>query len=113
MNVTSTPTNIPLLRAETGDVLPDLDLLHPVVISSARSNWHHLVVEELHVPKNELDNVMFVQHVVVVNIGPPVTFEVAKDGSRLCVLDTDSTSLFPSHQPFFRVGKETKVCLHM
>jgi len=43
---------------------------------------------------------MFVQHVAVVNVGPPVTFEVSKDG-RLRVMDTGSTSLFPSHRPFF------------
>jgi AraC family transcriptional regulator len=102
MTVIDAPSTILLLRAETGDVLlPGLDFVHRVVGSSARSNWNHLVVEELHVPKNELDGVMFVQHVAVVNVGPPVTFEVTKNGRRECVLDTGSTSLFPSHQPFF------------
>ena len=102
MKVIDPPSNILLLRAETGEaLLPGLDFVHRVVGSSARSNWNHLVVEELNVPINELDGVMFVQHVAVVNVGQPVTFEVTKDGRRQCILDTGSTSVFPSHQPFF------------
>lgn len=50
MNVTRSQSNIPILRAASGEFLPG-DLLYRVVISSARSNGHNLVVEELHVPK--------------------------------------------------------------
>ena len=104
MNVSRPPSNIPVLRAATGKLVP-ADFIHRVVVSSARSNWHNLVVEELHVPKRELDEHMFVQHVVAVNGGPPVTFEVTKDGRGLYVLETGATSFLPSHQPFFRRRK--------
>jgi AraC family transcriptional regulator len=100
MNVTRPPSNIPVLLAATGEFVP-ADFIHRVVASSARSNWHNLVVEELHVPIRELDEHMFVQHVVAVNVGPRLTFEVTKDGRRLYVLDTGSISFIPSHQPFF------------
>lgn len=93
-------SNIPLICTTKGDVLSG-NPLSRVVLSSASSNWHNLVVEELHVPKRELDDVMFIQHVVVVNVGRPVTFEVTKDGRSRCVLGTDAISLFPSHQSFF------------
>src|SRR5262249_54054015 len=104
MNVSRPPSNIPVLRAATGELVP-ADFIHRVVVSSARSNWHNLVVEELHVPKRELDEHMFVHHVVAVNVGPPVTFEVTKDGRGLYVLETGATSFLPSHQPFFRRRK--------
>ena len=76
MDVTKPRSNIPILRAQSGEVLAGD--LSSVVLTSARSNWHNLVVEEHRVPSRELDDAMFIQHVVVVNVGRPVTFEVTK-----------------------------------
>src|SRR5690242_7645306 len=72
-------SRIPLLRATNGEALPG-NPLSRVVVSSTGTNWHNLIVEELHVSKGELDDVMYTQHVVAVNVGRPATFELAKDG---------------------------------
>jgi len=45
MNVSRPPSNIPVLRAATGKLVP-ADFIHRVVVSSARSNWHNLNIRE-------------------------------------------------------------------
>ncbi|HEY2456344.1 MAG TPA: hypothetical protein VGI13_03510, partial [Candidatus Acidoferrum sp.] len=94
------PSNIPILHATNGELLAGSPR-SAVVLSSARSNWHNLVVEEHRVPKGELNDVKYVQHVVCVNKGRVVTFETKKDGRRHRVLERGAVSLFPSHCPFF------------
>lgn len=95
------PSNIPIVRATNVEGLP-ANPLSKVVLSSARTQWHNLVVEEHHIPTTELDDVRFVQHVLAVNIGRPVTCEFKKDGRfRQRVYETGMMSLHPSHHPFF------------
>lgn len=105
-------SNIPILRATNGEVLP-ANPLSKVVLSSARASWHNLVVEEHRVPSYKLDRssmspwnfgldgVMYVQHVVVVNVGRPLTCHIKRDGRCRRVYHTGTISLFPSHHTFF------------
>jgi AraC family transcriptional regulator len=112
MDVTKPPSNIPILRATNGEILPG-NPFSGAVLSSACSNWHNLLVEEHRVPSNELDDAMFIQHVVSVNVGRRVTLEITKEG-RSCVLETGAVSLFPSHQSFFsRRKKEESWSAHV
>ena len=98
-------SSIPILHATNGEVLAG-NPRSTVVLSSARSNWHNLIVEEHRVPSGELDDVNYIQHVVCVNRGRAVTFEVTKDGRRHRVLERGAISLFPSHHPFFSRRKK-------
>ena len=104
MDITKPPSNISILRATNGEAL----FVNPpsgVALSSARSQWRNLVAEEHRIPSGELDDVMYTQHVVSVNLGRPVTFEVKKDG-RCRRLERGGISLFPSHHPFFSRRKK-------
>jgi AraC family transcriptional regulator len=60
-------------------------------------NWPHLVLEEHHFVKHELDNVMYIQHVLAVNIGPLISCE--KNG-RFQRMYKRTVYLTPGHQPF-------------
>lgn len=74
-----------------------------VVLSSAGTNWYNVVVEQHHFRTRELADLMFVQHVVAVNIGPPITCEFKKDGRfQRISMPKDAISLSPSQRPFFR-----------
>ena len=112
MDVMKTPSNISILRAANGAVL----VRNPpseVILSSTRSLWRNLLAEEHRVYGGELDGVMYTQHVVKVNLGRPVTFEVRKDG-RCRRLETGGICLFPGHRSFFsRRKKEENWPAHM
>jgi AraC family transcriptional regulator len=105
------PSNIPLLRTTNDEVLPDA--ASRVVLSSTRANWHNLVLEEHHFPNRdlELNDFMFLQHVVVLNIGRPIGCEFKKDGrlQHISSKASGAISLFPSRQPFFRRMKKHEI----
>ena len=105
MDFTKRSSNIPLLRVNNGEVL-SANPLSTIVVSSIRSNWHSLVVEEHRIPNRELDDVMYIQHIVAVNVGRPVTFEHTKNGRGGRVWQTGTVSLFPSHHAFFSRRKK-------
>jgi hypothetical protein len=69
------PSSIPFSRTANGELLPD-HLPSRVVLSSARANWHNLVVEEHHIRSCDLDEVAFLQHVVAVTVGRPVALSL-------------------------------------
>jgi len=79
---------------------------HPfasVVLSSADTNWHNVVVEQHNFRTRELADLMFIQHVIAVNIGPPFTCEFKKDGRfQRISIPANASSLVPSQRPFFR-----------
>jgi hypothetical protein len=56
-----------LVRATNGEVSP-ANPFSSVVLSSAETNWHDLVVEEHHFHRHELENLMYVQRVFAVNL---------------------------------------------
>ena len=72
-------SNIPLLRflrPTVGEVVHHN--LSTVVLSSARSNWQKVAVEEHRFLNYELHDAIYVHHVVALNIGPPIACEVKK-----------------------------------
>lgn len=97
-------SKIPLVRSNKGELLPG-DSFYSVVLSSAGTNWRNVVVEEHHFSGVcELgDNLMYMQHVIGVNLGPPIAAEYKKDGHFQPVTKPKGTiSLYPSHHPFSR-----------
>jgi hypothetical protein len=105
------PSNIPLLRT-TNDEVP-LDTSTRIVLSSTRANWPNLVVEEHHFPSRdlELNDSMFLQHVLILNIGRPIGCEFKKDGRLQHISNkaVGAITLFPSYQPFFRRMKKQEI----
>src|SRR5215813_9259815 len=88
-------SDIPVLRATDDEVLPG-NPRSRVILSSAATNWRSLIVEEHHVPYLEWKGGKFVDHVVGVNLGQPVTSEVKTRGRLRRILNkTGSISLFP------------------
>jgi len=74
-------SNIPLLRflrPTVGEVLHHT--LSTVVLSSTRANWQKVAVEEHRFLNYELHDAIYVHHVLALNIGPPITCEVKKNG---------------------------------
>src|SRR6516165_4602636 len=95
-------SKIPLKRTTGEEVLPG-NSFSKVVLSSAGTNWHNVVVEEHHFRTRELADLMFVQHVIAVNVGPTITCEFKKDGRfQRISMCKDAISLSPSQRPFFR-----------
>jgi hypothetical protein len=88
-------SNIPLVRAATGDVLPG-NTFSSIVLSSAHTNWQNLVVEEHLFANHELDGFMYIQHVVAVNLGPAIACEFKKDG-RFQHMSKARNSIFDDH----------------
>ena len=68
-------SQITLVRATDGLALPP-NPFEGVVLSSASTSWHSLVVEEHHWSNGSCEvsqDVKYVQHVITVNIGRSVT----------------------------------------
>lgn len=102
------PSDIPILRTASGEVVPG-NPLPEVVLSSARSNWHNLFVEEHHIAGFEWNDVKYIQPVVGMNLGRPTTSEFKKQGRfRRIYHQTGSISLFPGHEPLFGRMKKRK-----
>jgi AraC family transcriptional regulator len=98
-------SKIPLVRATDGVALP-MNSFEDVVLSSIRTSWQSLVVEQHHWSNGACEvneDVQYMQHVIAVNIGRRVTAQYRKDGRFQHVTKSKgSISLFPSQQPFFR-----------
>jgi AraC family transcriptional regulator len=72
-----------------------------IVLSSAGTKWNDVVVEQQHYPGNEMADVMFKRHVIIINVGNPNTWEFKKEGRLRSVLKArGAISFCPSHQPF-------------
>ena len=94
-------SNIPLVSATGGKILSDPS--SRVVLSSACTNWHNLVVEEHRFLSRELGESMYTQHVLAVNVGGPMICEFKKQNRiQLRWKPTGTVFLSPSHEPFYR-----------
>jgi hypothetical protein len=72
-----------------------------IVLSSAGTKWNDVVVEQQHYPGNEMADVMFKRHVIIINVGNPNTWESKKEGRFQRVQKArGAISFFPSDQPF-------------
>ena len=95
-------SKIPLMRTTSEDVLEG-NSFSKVVLSSAGTNWHNVVVEEHHFRTRELADLMFIQHVIAVNVGPLITCEFKRNGHfQHLSMPKGAISLSPSQRPFFR-----------
>jgi AraC family transcriptional regulator len=93
------PDRIPLWHA-SGELFPG-NALSQAVLSSAGAKWNDVVLEQHDFPSIELADVMYKRHVVVINIGHPVTWEFKKKGRfRRVLKEKNAISFFPSCQPF-------------
>src|SRR5260221_516894 len=65
------------------------------------TKWNDLVLEQHDFLSIELADVMYKQHVFVINVGHPITWEFKKKGRfRRVLKEKDAISFFPSCQPF-------------
>jgi AraC family transcriptional regulator len=72
-----------------------------IVLSSAGTKWNDVVVEQQHYPGNEMADVMFKRHVIIINVGNPNTWESKKEGRFQPVQKArGAISFFPSDRPF-------------
>lgn len=96
-------SNIPLLRADNGELLRG-NTSSTIVLSSTSSNWRHLIVEEIRFESPyDLDGLMYLQHVIAINIGATITCEFKKSGRLQRMGKSKGTiCLSPSHETFFR-----------
>ena len=95
-------SKISLVRTTGGEAEP-ANLPSSVVLSSACTNWRHLVVEEHRFQSPyDLDGLTYLQHVIAINIGPPITCEFKKNGrlQRMCK-SKGTICLSPSHEALF------------
>jgi AraC family transcriptional regulator len=96
-------SKIPLVRTTGGEAEP-ANPPSSVVLSSASTNWRQVVVEEHRFQSPyDLDGLMYLQHVIAINIGSPITCEFRKSGrlQRMCK-GKGTVCLSPSHETFFR-----------
>lgn len=96
-------SRIPVVRGGTEDLLPG-NPFAKVVLSSASTSWRDLVLEEHHFAGGfELENLMYIQHVIGVNVGEPITCEYRRAGYYKRVNKRKDAVFFsPSHQPLFQ-----------
>src|SRR5215468_4561990 len=101
-NRTTQTSKIRVLRATGEEVLPS-DVSCRVVLSSACTNWRNFLMEEHRFISRKLDDSIYIQHVIAVNVGLPIICHVKKEGGiqRVCK-PTGTIFLAPSHAPFFR-----------
>jgi len=72
------------------------------LLSRASAQNGMMSVEQHHFPGNELADVMFKQHVIVVTVGHAITCEFKREGRLQHVFKArGAISFFPSYQPFF------------
>jgi AraC family transcriptional regulator len=93
------PHSIPLWRAN-GEPLTST-APYRIVLSSVDTKWTDVVVEQRHLPDCERSDVIYKRHVIAVNIGHAVTWELKNEGRfQRFFKAKGSISFFPSHQPF-------------
>src|SRR6516162_2249927 len=96
-------SKISLVRTTGGEAEP-ANLPSSVVLSSVCTNWRHLVVEEHRFQSPyDLDGLMYLEHVIAINIGSPIICDFKKNGrlQRMCK-NKGTICLSPSHETFFR-----------
>jgi hypothetical protein len=96
-------SNIPLVKVTNGNVLPASPYAN-IVLSSADRNWSNLVVEQHHLQGQcEIDkSLMYIQHVISLNLGGRIASEVKQNGRLHRVTRRKGAiSFFPSHRPIF------------
>ena len=77
-----------------------------VVLSSVCTKWNNVVVEQHHFPISEMADLMYKQHVIVINAGYAMTCEYKKEGQfRRFFKARGAISFFPSGQSFFLPSK--------
>ena len=77
-----------------------------VVLSSVGTKWNNVVVEQHHFPSSEMADLMYKQHVIVINVGYAMTCEYKKEGQfRRFFKARGAISFFPSGQSFFLRSK--------
>jgi AraC family transcriptional regulator len=92
------PQTIPLWRTN-GELLPG-DAPSRVVLSSVGTKWEDVVVEQQHCPGLEVADVMYKQHVIILNMGHSITWEFKKEGRLQSFFKArGAISFYPSHQP--------------
>jgi AraC family transcriptional regulator len=95
------PHSIPLWR--TNEKLLPGNVPSRIVLSSVGTKWNDVVVEQHHLPSNELADVMYKRHVIGITIGHShsTTWEFKKEGRlRRFVKARGSICFYPSLQPF-------------
>jgi AraC family transcriptional regulator len=99
--------HIPIFQ-ENGELFP-IDASSCVIQSSAETSWKHILMEQHQIPSSEWANIMYKQHLIVVNVGRTTNYEFKKNGRFQKVLKpTGTVSLFPSYQPVsLRVKMDT------
>jgi AraC family transcriptional regulator len=74
--------------------------------SSVGTKWNDVVVEQHHFPSSEMADLMYKQHVIVINVGCAMTCEYRKEGQfRRFFKARGAISFFPSGQSFFLRSK--------
>jgi hypothetical protein len=95
------PHSIPLWHTN-GELLPGGGPTR-VVLSSIDTSWNDVVAEQHEFPSIELADVVFKQHVIVINTSHSITGEFKKEGRfQHCFKARGAISFFPSDQPFFQ-----------
>src|SRR5258708_24266072 len=93
------PHSIPLWRAN-GELLPG-NAFSQVVLSSAGTKWNDVVLEQHDFLSIELADVMYKQHVFVINVGHRITCEFKKKGRfRRGVKGKKASCFLPRCQAF-------------
>jgi AraC family transcriptional regulator len=92
------PHSIPLWR-KNGELLFDCAPSR-VVLSSVDTRWNDVVVEQQHYPGLEAADVMYRQHVIILNVGHSITWEFKREERfRRFFKARGAISFYPSHQP--------------
>jgi len=98
------PHSIPLWC--TNEELFSANAPSRIVLSSFGTKWNDVVVEQHHFPSSEMADLMYKQHVIVINLGHSMTCEYKKEGQfRRFFKTRGAISFFPSRQPFFLRSK--------
>src|SRR5262245_16378818 len=96
-------SRIPLAKNINGSDLLRGNPLSSIVLSSASANWPNVVVEEHHYSKGELDDLMYLRHVLSVNVGEQFPGEIKKDGRFHHVsTGTGTITVTPAYRLFSR-----------
>ena len=72
------PHSVPLWRTNE-ELLPG-DIHSRVILSSIRTRWKNVLLEQHRLPSSELADLSYKRHVVVINLGHSSTWEFKKEG---------------------------------
>jgi AraC family transcriptional regulator len=90
-----------LWRANGQLIPPNEQPLSRVVLSSTRTKWKDLQLEQHHLPDNELIDVMHKRHLLCITVGHPIASEYKQEGRfQRFYRAVGSISFLPSRQPY-------------